>query len=286
MASTMNITGKTRRKPKLNIALQIFLFAWALIQIFPLYWLLTFSLKDNNEIFSGNLIGLPKEWRFENYKIAFIDGKVGRYFFNSVFVTVTTIILVSLFAIMASYALVRMKWRMRGFVQAMFIMGITIPLHAVLLPVFIILRTVKLVNSYFALIIPYTTFVLPMAIMICSSLLSSIPAELEEAACIDGSSIYNTFFRIVVPLMKPAIATVAIFTFLQSWNELMFAVVFISDPKYKTLTVGIQSLVGEFAVDWGPIGAALVVATFPTIISYLVLSRQVQRSLVLGAIKG
>jgi raffinose/stachyose/melibiose transport system permease protein len=286
MASTMIVKDKKQGRSKLNIALQVFLFVWALIQIFPLYWLLTFSLKENNEIFSGNLIGLPQVWRLENYKIAFVDGKVGTYFFNSIFVTVSTIILVSLFAIMASYALIRMKWKMRGFLQAMFIMGITIPLHAVLLPVFIMLRTVKLVNSYFALIVPYTAFVLPMAIMICSSLLSSIPVELEEAACIDGCSIYKTFFRIVVPLMKPAIATVSIFTFLQSWNELMFAVVFISNPKYKTITVGIQSLVGEFAVDWGPIGAALVVATFPTIISYLILSRQVQNSLTIGAVKG
>jgi raffinose/stachyose/melibiose transport system permease protein len=114
----------------------------------------------------------------------------------------------------------------------------------------------------------------------------SIPTELEEAAFLDGCNIYSAFFRIIVPMMRPAIATVTIFTFLHSWNELMFAQIYISDSNLKTLTAGIQTLVGEHSTDWGPVGAGLAIATVPIIIAYLFLSRQVQQSMIAGSIKG
>ncbi len=281
----MKKINKTK-KTTAQAIMQIFLVIWAMVQIFPLYWLLTFSLKDNTEIFQGNMVGLPKIWRFENYANAFMGGSVGRYLINSIIVTGATMMIVALFSLMASYALVRMKWRLRKNMQLLFMMGITIPIHAALLPVFIMLRNLHLINSYWALIIPYSAFALPMAIMISSGFIAGIPVEMEEAACIDGCSIYGTFFKIIMPLMRPSLATIAIFTFLQSWNELMYAVVFISNPKYKTLTVGIQSMVGQYTTDWGPIGAGLVVATFPIIIIYLILNKQVQQSLIAGAVKG
>lgn len=276
-----------RKKRGITKALpQVLLMVWAIVQIFPLYWLLTFSLKDNAEIFQGNMVGLPKVWRFSNYESAFMGGKVGRYLFNSIIVTTVTIIIVGLFSLMASYALTRMRFKLRKGLQVAFMMGITVPIHAALLPIFIMLRSVHLINTYWSLIIPYAGFAIPMAIMISSGFIEGLPRELEEAACIDGCSIYGTFFKIIMPLMKPSLATIAIFTFLQSWNELMFAVVFVSNPLYKTLTVGIQSLVGQYTTDWGPIGAALVVATFPIILIYIILSKQVQDSLISGAVKG
>lgn len=269
-----------------QVVIQAGLIFWAVIQIFPLYWLLTFSLKDNTEIFQGNMIGLPKIWHFENYAHAFMGGNVGRYLANSIIVTAATIMIVCMASLMASYALIRMKWKLRKLFQMMFILGITIPIHAALLPVFIMMRQAHLINTYWCLIIPYSAFAIPMAIMISSGFITTIPVELEEAACIDGCSIYKIFIRIILPLMKPSLSTIAIFTFLQSWNELMFAVVFISKPVYRTLTVGIQSLVGQYTTDWGPIGAGLVVATFPIIIIYVILSKQVQQSLIAGSVKG
>lgn len=275
------------KKIKLSqVVIQAGLIFWAVLQIFPLFWLLTFSLKDNTDIFQGNMIGLPKIWHFENYAHAFMGGNVGRYLVNSIIVTTATIMIVCMASLMASYALIRMKWRLRKLFQMMFIMGITIPIHAALLPVFIMMRQAHLINTYWSLIIPYSAFAVPMAIMISSGFITSIPVELEEAACIDGCSIYKIFIRIILPLMKPSLSTIAIFTFLQSWNELMFAVVFISKPVYRTLTVGIQSLVGQYTTDWGPIGAGLVVATFPIIIIYVILSKQVQQSLIAGSVKG
>jgi len=259
---------------------------WAVIQLFPLYWMLTFSLKGNNEIFGENVIGLPKEWLWSNYEAAMTTGNMGRYFFNSIIVTGGTIILTTIIALMATYALTRMIWRGREVVNNIFMLGLTVPIHAAILPIFILLRNLNMINSYQALIIPYSAFALAMAILISSSFISNIPRELEEAACIDGCNVYGIFWRIILPLMKPALSTIGIFVFLQAWNELMFAVIFISDSKFRTLSVGIQTLSGSYTTDWGPIGAALVIATFPTLIMYAFMSNKIQESLVLGAVKG
>jgi len=269
-----------------NILLYIALIIVAFIQLFPLYWMFSFSLKDNSEIFGENPIGLPGKWLWSNYSKTLLDGNVGRYFINSVIVTAATILFTVIISVMASYALTRMVFRLRKPINSFFILGLTVPLHSALLPIFIMLRNLKMVNSYWALVVPYSAFAIPMAILIFSGFMTSLPRELEEAACIDGCSIYKIFFNIILPLMKPAIATVTIFTFLQAWNELMFAVVFISDVKYKTLTVGIQSLAGQYTTEWGPIGAGLMVATLPTLAIYSFMSKKVQDSLVAGAVKG
>ncbi|AGF58619.1 raffinose/stachyose/melibiose transport system permease protein [Clostridium saccharoperbutylacetonicum] len=269
-----------------NKLLYIVLIIWAVIQIFPLYWLITFSLKNNSEIFGGNLIGLPEKFLWENYGKALVNANVGVYFMNSVIITAVTIFLTVIVSLMASYALVRMKWKFRNTTMLLFMAGLMIPIHAALLPIFLILRKVKLLDTYWALIIPYVAFAIPMAILILTSFMKSIPREIEEAACIDGCSIYRIFFSIIVPILRPAVATISIFTFLQAWNELMFATVFISKAAYKPLTVGIQSMAGKYSTEWGPIGAALVIATIPTVIIYLLMSSQVHKSLTAGALKG
>jgi raffinose/stachyose/melibiose transport system permease protein len=143
-----------------------------------------------------------------------------------------------------------------------------------------------MVNSYLSLILPYAAFSLPMAILICTGFMNDIPHELDEAACIDGCGLWKTFFYVIIPLMKPALSTITIYSFLQCWNELMFANVFISKDSLKTLPVGIQALSGQHTTDWGPIGAALVIATFPTLIAYVFLSKKIQESFIAGAVKG
>lgn len=264
----------------------IILVAIAVIQVFPLFWLFTFSLKDNSEIFGGNIAGLPQNWRFENYSTAFLQANVLQYFLNSILVTAVTILITSILGATTAYAVERMRWRGRKAVMGGILLGMMVPIHAVLLPLFIVLSRAKMLNSYWALIIPYVAFGLPMAVYLFTSFMASIPNEMEEAAAIDGCGIYKIFFRIILPLIRPAIATVSIFTFISSWNELMFAVTFISKTEYKTLTVGIMSMVGAYTTKWGEIGAGLMIATIPTIIIYLLLSEQVQNSLVAGAVKG
>lgn len=278
--------NKAEKRGLGNTLVTAFLVIWTIIQIFPLYWLITFSLKDNSEIFGQNIIGLPRNWVWKNYSSILVGGKMGAYFLNSVFVTACTIVITIIASLLATYALNRMVWRGRKTMNNLFMLGLTVPIHAAILPVFLILGKLKMTNSYQALIIPYAAFALAMAILISSSFMENIPKELEEAAFIDGCSIYGIFGRIILPMMTPALSTIAIFTYLQAWNELMFAVIFISDSKYRTLSVGIQNLSGSYTTAWGPIGAALVIATIPTIIIYIFMSSKIQESLIIGSIKG
>ncbi len=259
---------------------------WMFINLFPVYWMFTFSLKTNAEIFGENVIGLPKHWVWSNYTSAMNTGHMGTYFVNSAIVAVSTILITLAVALLATFALTRLIWKQRKNLNKFFMLGLTIPIHASIVPVYVTLSRLHMLNTYWALIIPYSAFSLSMAILVCTGFMNEIPRELDESACIDGCSIWGVFFKVIVPLMKPAVATVGIYTFLQCWNELMFANIFISKTALKTLPVGVQALSGQYTTEWGPIGAALVLATFPTLIMYVVLSKNIQDSFIAGAIKG
>jgi len=287
--SELTISEKFRPTKKFSIGAVIttvVLLLWSALQIFPIYWMLTFSLKENSEIFGANIIGLPHKWLFSNYTTALQSGNMFRYLLNSVIVTAATILITVVAATAATYALTRMVWHGRKIANGLFMLGITLPINAVILPIFLALSKVHLTDSYWALIIPYSAFALSMSIMIASSFMEGIPLEIEEAACLDGCSIYGIFWHVILPMMKPALSTLSIFIFLQAWNELMYAVIFISNSAYRTVTVGIQNLSGSFTTDWGPIGAALVIATFPVLIIYAFFSSKIQEGLVAGAVKG
>ena len=161
-----------------------------------------------------------------------------------------------------------------------------IPVHAALLPLFISFSRVGILNTRIALILPYVGFALGLSTNIMALFFKTIPDELEEAAVIDGCGIGKTFLFVMLPMVKPAIVTVAIFTYLDAWNELMFANTFINKAALKTLTVGIMSLVGEYATSWGPIGAGLVIATIPSIICYSLVSKRLPDAISSGAVKG
>lgn len=267
-----------------KILCQVFLVIWLLLCLFPLYWLFTFSLKDTDEIFRGNLIGLPTQWLFSNYAAAWgSGGNIGLFLMNSVIDTAATLLITSFFGFMCAYGLLRMRWKGQKAVFTYILMGMMIPMHAALYPLTITL--LPLMKTHLALIIPYAAFNLPITILILSGFITSIPNEMEEAACIDGSGIFRTAFTIILPMMIPAISTAAIFVFLQVWNELLLASVFTTD-KVRTLTVGIQQMSGQYQTDYGSMGAALVIATLPTLILYCCMSSQVQKSLVVGAVKG
>ncbi len=276
---------KRNNKP-VEIIIYVGLIIWLIINLFPVYWMFTFSLKSNAEIFGENVIGLPHEWRWSNYASALSTGNMPRYFFNSAIVAIATILITLIVALMATFALTRLIWKQRKALNKFFMLGLTIPIHASIVPVYVTLSRLHLLNTYWALIIPYSAFSLSMAILVCTGFMNEIPRELDESACIDGCSVWGIFLRIIVPLMKPAVATVGIYTFLQCWNELMFANIFISKSSLRTLPVGVQALSGQYTTEWGPIGAALVLATFPTLFIYIFLSKKIQESFIAGAIKG
>ena len=245
-----------------------------------LSWLLNFR------IFGENVIGLPHVWRWDNYVTALSSSNLIRYFLNSVFYSVVTVVAAGIISSMAAYAISRMIWKLRNLVYGLFMIGIMIPAQAALLPLFQILDRLGLKGGYLGLLIPYIAGALPMSIMILVGFYRGIPREMEEAAYIDGCGIFKCFIQIIFPMVKSAIATASIFTFLGTWNELMLANTFVDSDEFRTLPVGIMSLAGQYSTEWGLIGAGMVIATLPTIIIYFFLSKQVQESLVVGAVKG
>ena len=209
-----------------------------------------------------------------------------RYFLNSVIVAVATILITLVASFMATYAITRLVWKGRKTMNKFFMLGLTIPIHASIVPIYVSLSKLHMLSTYWAVIIPYSAFSLSMGILISTGFMGDIPYDLDEACFIDGCGVWGTFNRVIVPLMLPAVATVGIYTFLQCWNELMFANVFISKDSLKTLPVGVQGLSGQYTTDWGPIGAALSIATIPTLLVYVFLSKQIQDSFIAGAVKG
>ena len=267
-----------------NILKQVFLVFWLFMCLFPLYWMFTMSLKDTNEIFGANPVGLPSQWLWGNYANAWgSGGRVSSYMLNSVIDTFVTLLGTSLLGYMSAYGLLRMKWKGQKAVFTYILLGMMIPMHAALYPLTEIL--LNLTKTHWALIIPYIAFNIPITILILSGFIESIPYEMEEAACIDGSGIYRTAFTIILPMMVPALITAAIFVFLQVWNELLLASLFTTD-SVRTLTVGIKQMSGQYQTDYGSMGAGLVIATLPTLVLYMCMSSQVQKSLVAGAVKG
>ena len=262
------------------------LIVWSLISLFPVYWMLTFSLKNNAEIFGENVIGLPQNWVWGNYTRAMNTGHMEVYFLNSLIIAVLTILITLVASAMATYAMTRLVWKGREKMNKLFMLGLTIPIHAAIVPLYVVLGKAHLLNSHAALIIPYSAFSLAMGILICTGFMGDIPYDLDEAAFLDGCGVWGIFCRVIAPLMVPAVSTVGIYTFLQCWNELMFATIFNSKEAYKTLPVGVQSLAGQYSTEWGPIGAALAIATIPTLIVYVFLSKRIQDSFIAGAVKG
>jgi len=281
---TIKQTSKAVRITRETLVYALLLI-WTVVNLFPVYWMFTFSLKSNREIFGDNVIGLPREWLWSNYKSALSVNGITRYFLNSVFVTIVTVIIVMIVALMATFALTRFIWKGRKTMNAFFMLGLTIPIHSALVPIFKIFTNLHLTNMYISLIVPYAAFSLAMAILICTGFMQDIPFEMDEAACIDGCGTWRIFFTMIVPLMKPAVATVSIYTILQCWNEFMFASIFVR-ADHATLPVGVKQLVGRTNTDLGKIGAALVLATFPMLLFYVFFSKKIQDSFIAGAVKG
>ena len=199
------IEAVKKSNPAIKVLMYIFLVFWALVNLFPIYFMFTFSLKSNEEIFGSNIVGLPKQWLWSNYVTAMNTGNMGLYFFNSLLVTVLAIAISLFAAMMATYAITRIKWRLSKFANAFLMLGLTIPIQASIVPVYVVLSRLHWLNKYSTLIVPYSAFALSMSILICTGFMVEIPYALDEAARIDGCSLTGTFFKIILPLMKPAV---------------------------------------------------------------------------------
>ena len=277
-------------KRKINTILSVIgLSLFAIIQLYPLYWLFLFSLKSNADILmSKNILGWPSEFQWGHYETVLFRGTtIPTYLMNSAIYTGITVLVTGFITAMAAYAITRMKWKLSGTVLMLFIIGIMIPPHAALLPVFQTMTATGLKNvPYVGLVIVYIGFAIPMSLMILTSFFKAIPREMEEAAFIDGCGILTSFWRIMLPIIMPALATVSIFTVMSTWNDLMLIQVLVDQNSLKTITVGVLDFVGRYTRNLGLIGAGLVTATVPVVIIYMLFSEGIQKSLIQGAIKG
>ncbi|MEK8129468.1 carbohydrate ABC transporter permease [Paenibacillus filicis] len=256
----------------------------AVIQLVPLAWLVLISFKNNSEIQVGSIFSLPKEWLFSNYASAWVQGQVGDNFVNSVIVGVVTVFFVLLLSSMMAYGLTRLRFKYNNVLLLILLAGVMVPIHATLVPLFLLLKNLGLLKTQLAIILPYITTSIPIGIFILSSFLRGLPKELEEAAFIDGYGIIRSFFQVIVPLLRPALASVGIFTFLHVWNELLMAATFIQKSSLRTLPLGLMNFSGEYSVEWGPLCAAMLISTIPLILIYIYFSEQMEKSFTAGSI--
>ncbi|WP_245308415.1 carbohydrate ABC transporter permease [Halalkalibacter urbisdiaboli] len=266
--------------------LYITLIVVAIVQILPLVWLFLFSLKNNQEVFNLAPLAIPTDPKWENYVRAWTEGNIGQYFFNSVFITVASVVLTVLFASLVTFAITRMNWKANKLMLGLFMVGMMIPVHSTIIPLFNFFNKINLMDHPLAIILTYTAFNLPLTIMILLGFYYTIPRELEEAAIMDGCSIHRLFFQIILPITGPVVATTAIINMIYNWNEFVFVNTFISSDKYKTLTVGIQNFIGQYQTDWGAIGATLMISILPILIAFVVLSNRIVEGITSGSVKG
>ncbi len=283
----MGATVKRNRIIKGNILFRIFLWIYFIISLYPLVWMVFYSLKNNDEIFVTNPFGFPTHFRIENYTTAMETFNIPLYFFNSAIVSIFTVLGTITLALLFSYAAARMEWKLKNAARIYMVMGLFIPISVILIPLSKLLRDMHIANTRLALIIPYTAINLSFAILVFYGFLRSLPFELEESARIDGANIYRIFYSIIVPIIKPAISTAVIFVFLQAWNEFTFAYNLISKEAVKTLPLGLLFFQGRFTTNWGAMGACMTMASFPMVIIYLIFSEQVESAMTVGAaVKG
>lgn len=277
---------KSQKKIHLSkILIYIFLVILAFIYLAPLVWMLLVSLKDNAEIFTSPF-ALPQNPQWGNYTFAWTAGYLGKATLNSAIVCVTALILSLVIGSMAAFAIARLRWKYAKLMMTYFLIGMMVPIHCVLIPLFKTFSSIHLYNNLLGLIIPYVTFSLPITIYIMEGFFENMPQEIFEAACIDGCSIYKCFTSVAVPLSKTGLFVTGLMSFVANWNELLLAMVFISDDLKKTLPVSLSKFVGPYNTNYVQMFAAIIIAIIPTIIVYCCFSNQIVDGLTAGAVKG
>ncbi len=276
-------TGKIKLS---RVVLYVIVGIVAVIQIFPLVWLLDFSLASSSEMFTNGLLVIPKKIQWGNYVKAFVDGHFLWYLKNSIIINGLAVVLVIIISIMSAFACKRMHWRLSSFVKTLLLIGLMIPIHATLLPNYKIYSKLGMTDTIWALLIPYVAFSLPQGLFLMSSFMESIPTEVEEAAVMDGCGIYRIVFQIITPMLKSSIATVAIMTFLNNWNEFMMASTYLSSDKWKTLPFSVLEFKGEYSSNYAVQFAVMALTAAPAVIVYIALNKHITKGVAMGAVKG
>lgn len=290
MAKTNNSQEIKTHKVKdavLGVFLNLVLIIFSLTCIFPLVWMIYSSLKEKR-VFNADIIGLPKEPTLVNYIkiITNSDYHLGESMMNSVRTTALSVIFIVLFGFIVGYILARVKFKGNRILYGMFLMGMLIPIHSLLVPIYVVFNRVGISNKWFTLLFPYVSFGLPLAIFLVEGFVKGIPVALEEAAAIDGSSFSRTLWNIILPICRPILVTIGIISTFGNWNEFSFALVLIKDQALQTVPLALTQFKGQFASDYPKQMAAMLITMSPIVILYFVFSKEIIKGMVAGAVKG
>lgn len=273
-------------KKQLNkIPSYLLLTLFSLISVYPIIWITLGSLKGSNEIYN-NVWGLPKTLHFENYVNAWVTADLGGRISNSVLVTVSSLVILLFVATLAAYGFSRVQFPGRRQMYMLILSTILIPLQVVVIPLFLVVRDLGLLNTRLSLILTYTASGIAFSVFLLYGFLKTLPKDPEEAAIIDGANRFQVFFHVVLPLLRPGLATVAIFQGMTMWNEFFLALVLVRPPELQTIPVGMAQFFSQYQTDWSLYFAALATVTLPVIILFILMQRQFIAGLTSGAVKG
>jgi raffinose/stachyose/melibiose transport system permease protein len=278
--------SQARTSPTRTAAAHGVLILYTIIALFPVFVVVVNAFKSRRAIFSQPLaFPTPETWDLVGFRTVLNQGDFTHYFQNSLVVTVASLFCVLLFGAMAAFALSEYRFRGNTLMGLYLALGIMIPIRLGTVAILQLMVASGLVNTLTALILVYTAQGLPLAVFILSEFMKGVSADLKNAGRIDGLSEYTIFFRLVLPLVRPAMATVAVFTMIPIWNDLWFPLILAPAEDTKTVTLGAQVFIGQFVTNWNAVLAALTLAILPVLILYLIFSRQLIRGITAGAVK-
>ncbi|HTD45983.1 MAG TPA: carbohydrate ABC transporter permease [bacterium] len=267
------------------LAVQALLIANSLLVLLPMFFMVLSSFKTTREIFQRPF-GFPARWTWQNYTGVWEAAHFGIYFRNSLAVTVAAMALLLVTGTLAAYALARFPFRGNDLIYLYFLTGIMVPIRLAIIPLFILMRDLRLLDTHWSLILVYAASGLPSAIFILAGFFRAVPRELDNAARIDGAGELGILVRVMLPLVRPALAIVTIYNIIPIWNDFFFPLVFIHQDRLKTLPLGLTVFFGEFATNWALLFAGLTLAAAPVVGLYVVMSQQFIKGLTAGAVKG
>ncbi|WP_293857808.1 carbohydrate ABC transporter permease [uncultured Alsobacter sp.] len=254
--------------------------------LFPVFWMASSSLKPQSELFARNMTMLPVRWTLENFRNVWEGTAFPTYFWNSFKVSALSTACSVIISMYAAYAIARIKFAGSYAFSLLLLITQMFPHILLVIPLFVIIQKLGLFNTHTALVIAYTSFSIPFTVWMLRGFFEAIPAELEEAAVIDGASMMGTFHRIILPLAGPGIAAVTMFGFIRGWNEFLFALVLLQNHDLFTLPIGLASFQEEYTFRWDLILAGASIITLPVLFFFLVMQRFIVQGLLGGAVKG
>lgn len=285
MTTANTLSPKTRRivRPLQYLAM----IGYVIFLGFPLLFLVLTAFKTPQELISPNPSFWPTNLNFDNFIQAIDKANLIPAAGNSLFVAVLTTLIVTLISLPAAYALARFKTKMRGIATGWILLSQVFPFILIIIPLFLVLKQIGLINNLFGLVLVYTVWSLPFALWMLQGYIAGIPVELEEAGAMDGASRLRTLWVIILPLLAPGLVATSLFTFISGWNEFFFALVIIQDPALQTLPLTLARFVGaEGQVQLGQLAAASLLATIPSLVFFAIIQRRLTSGLLSGAVKG